>query len=155
MDSQVVEIMGRNELINRLLKDGLEVAVPARDRGIDLIAYLEKGEDVDQFTSFPIQMKAASQRSFSINEKYTKVNNLILVFVWSLDESDETEVYALTYDQSRELAEEMGWANTETWKKKGIYTDNNVSDRLQNKLKRYKMVEGSWRELLLKINKSG
>lgn len=39
LDSQAVEILGKNKLINELLKAGLEVASPIRDRGIDLIAY--------------------------------------------------------------------------------------------------------------------
>ncbi len=33
MDTQVTEILGRNWLINELLRAGLEVATPLRDRG--------------------------------------------------------------------------------------------------------------------------
>lgn len=33
LDSQAVEILGKNKLINELLKAGLEVAFPIRDRG--------------------------------------------------------------------------------------------------------------------------
>ena len=39
MDSQAVELLGRNRLVSDLLQAGLEVALPVRDRGIDLIAY--------------------------------------------------------------------------------------------------------------------
>jgi len=35
LDPQVVEILGRQRLMAELLRDGLEVAVPARDRGVD------------------------------------------------------------------------------------------------------------------------
>ena len=41
VDSQVIELLGRNRLVSELLRAGLEVAIPARDRGIDLIAYLD------------------------------------------------------------------------------------------------------------------
>ena len=34
---QVVELLGRNLLATALIRDGLEVARPERDRGIDLI----------------------------------------------------------------------------------------------------------------------
>jgi len=44
MDSQTVEIIGRNYLVSRLVSDGLEVARPERDRGVDLIAYLDLDE---------------------------------------------------------------------------------------------------------------
>ncbi|MHB2036215.1 MAG: hypothetical protein ACYCPW_05680 [Nitrososphaerales archaeon] len=43
MDTQLVELAGRNWLTSELLKAGLEVARPERDRGIDLIAYVDRG----------------------------------------------------------------------------------------------------------------
>ncbi len=33
MDTQVVELLGRNKLVSDLLRAGLEVALPMRDRG--------------------------------------------------------------------------------------------------------------------------
>lgn len=36
-----MELIGRILLVGELLRDGLEVALPERDRGIDLIAYVE------------------------------------------------------------------------------------------------------------------
>ena len=41
MDTQTIEILGRNRLVNELLVAGLEVAIPLRDRDIDLIAYID------------------------------------------------------------------------------------------------------------------
>jgi hypothetical protein len=41
MDTQLTELIGRNWLVNELLRAGLEVATPLRDRGIDLIAYFD------------------------------------------------------------------------------------------------------------------
>ncbi len=35
MDTQVVELLGRNKLVSDLLRVGLEVALPMRDRGND------------------------------------------------------------------------------------------------------------------------
>jgi hypothetical protein len=36
-DSQITELQGRGRLIGELLVAGLEVAVPARDRGVDIL----------------------------------------------------------------------------------------------------------------------
>lgn len=84
-DTQLVEIIGRNRLINELLVAGIEVAQPLRDRGIDLIAYIDIDDEVEKFTAIPIQMKAASARVFSINRKYEKfLPNLVIAFVWGL-----------------------------------------------------------------------
>src|SRR5437660_905735 len=77
MDTQIVELLGRHQLINELLRAELEVAVPARDRGIDLIAYADLGTKVEKFAACPIQMKAALSASFSIESKYQKFPNLI------------------------------------------------------------------------------
>jgi hypothetical protein len=66
MDTQVVELIGKNYLTAKLLRAGLEVAIPIRDRGIDLIAYADIDERLTSFVSCPIQMKAAMQRSFSL-----------------------------------------------------------------------------------------
>lgn len=40
-DKNIVELAGRNWLASQLFRAGLEVARPERDRGIDLIAYLD------------------------------------------------------------------------------------------------------------------
>jgi len=71
-DTQLTEIFGRNRLINDLLRSGVEVATPARDRGVDLIAYLDIDEQIGRFVAVPIQIKTATQRSFSIDRKYSK-----------------------------------------------------------------------------------
>jgi len=53
-DSQLTELIGRHFLIARLAAGGLEVAIPVRDRGVDLIAYLDLGTETKQFVSCPI-----------------------------------------------------------------------------------------------------
>lgn len=46
--------------MGELLRDGLEVAVPARDRGVDVIAYADLSRQVAAFTARPLQLKAFS-----------------------------------------------------------------------------------------------
>ena len=108
-DDQVVEILGRNFLISELLLAGFEVAIPARDRGIDLIIY----KDHNKFTACPIQMKVASERSFSIDRKYEKFPNLIMAYVWNVKDPNKTVTYALTYKQAVEVAKKKGWTDSD------------------------------------------
>jgi hypothetical protein len=42
LDSQQVELIGRSLMVGELLPDGLEVALPERDRGINLIVYVSQ-----------------------------------------------------------------------------------------------------------------
>jgi hypothetical protein len=72
LDTQVVELLGRHRLMGELLRDGLEVAVPARDRGIDLIAYADLSRQVARFAARPVQMKAFTTRGFSVEQKYAR-----------------------------------------------------------------------------------
>ena len=76
MDTQLTEIFGRNRLVNDLLQSDVEVATPVRDRGIDLIAYLDLDEQADRFLTIPIQIKTAARQSFTIDRKYAKFQNL-------------------------------------------------------------------------------
>jgi hypothetical protein len=61
LDSQRVELIGRSKLEAQLIRNGFEVARPHRDRGIDLIAYLDRA---GRLSAAPIQMKASSGERF-------------------------------------------------------------------------------------------
>ena len=88
VDGQTVEIIGRNYRVSLLACDGLEIARPERDRGVDLIAYLDLDQNSGGFTACPIQMKAATDQSFGISKKYEKFPQLLIVHLWHVHEPD-------------------------------------------------------------------
>jgi hypothetical protein len=143
VDKRVVELIGRNRLIDELLRAGLEVAVPARDRGIDLIAYVELKSLATKFIARPIQMKAASAESFSIDRKYAKVHGLILAFVWHVQDPDETVTYALSYPEALDVARARGWTKTPSLHE-GSYTMTHPSHEVKKLLRRYEMTPDKW-----------
>ena len=149
MDSQTIELVGRSHLISELLRAGLEVAMPMRDRGIDLIAYVDIGEDVTAFTAVPIQMKAASERSFSVARKYDKFPNLVHAYVWGLQNEDCLATYALTQDEATRVAAAMGYADTDSWKVNGYYATTRPSQKLLTLLEPYRMTPQKWRAKVL------
>jgi hypothetical protein len=146
LDTQVIELIGRNCLGSELLRDGLDIAVPARDRGIDLIAYADRSSRVGRFVARPIQMKAASERSFSIDRKYKKVANLIIAYVWYVHDPVKTVTYALTYKEALVVARKC-WARARSasWKR-GRYITSSPSRQLCELLEPYRMTEGKWWE---------
>lgn len=144
MDAQATELLGRNRLMSELLRAGLEVALPARDRGIDLLAYVDLSSKVQTFVAVPIQMKAASRASFSIDRKYAKISNLILAHVWHLNAPEKAITYALRYPQAIAVAEKMGWTQTNSWVNGGYYSTSNPSKRLCALLEEYRMSSTSW-----------
>ena len=143
MDTQTIELLGRNRLVDELLLAGLEVALPARDRGVDLIAYVDLESKVSSFVAVPIQMKAASTRAFSIDRKYSKIANLLLAYVWGLKEPEHAVTYALTYPEALAVAEAMEWTTTASWEK-GTYSTSAPSKKLCELLAPYKMSSAAW-----------
>ena|SRR2546425_11957322 len=152
IDSQLVELAGRNWLTSQLLQAGLEVARPERDRGIDLIAY----RDVDQtlqFLAYPIQMKAATHEGFNLYPKYEKFPRLILAYVWNLGDTSRTKCFALTYKEAFRVADEMGYTETDSWLSGGRskirgYSTTAPSKRLKELLAPFEMTPEKWSELM-------
>ena len=143
MDSKLVELIGRNYLTAELLRAGLEVAAPVRDRGIDLIAYADLGVAVDRFVARPIQLKAARGRSFSIARKYKKFPGLLLAYVWGLDNLATTRCYLMSHEESLAIGDAMGWTKTASWTK-GYYVSNSPSKKLIDLLSPYLATRDTW-----------
>jgi len=148
LDTQVVELLGRQRLIAELVRDDLEVALPVRDRGVDLIAYAELNTQVSRFASIPIQMKASTTSAFSVDGKYERIANLIIAYVWNLGEPDAAITYAMTFPQAVAIANEMGWTQTASWKVGQYYTTSKPSQKLLGLLVQYRMNPGSWKTLV-------
>lgn len=139
-DDQVTEVIGRDFLISELFIAKFEVAIPARDRGIDLIIY----KDRVKFAACPIQMKAASERSFSIDKRHRKIPSLIMAYVWNVKDPQKTVTYALTYKDAVEIAKKKDWTDSDSWKHKGRYA---VTRPNPNLLEAYKMDKEKWERL--------
>lgn len=141
MDTQQVEIIGRNLLISACIADGLEVSQPLRDRGIDLIIFDDHARQ-GQFSALPVQLKASSSRSFSVHAKYEKFQNLIMAYTWYSDNPVDAELYIMTYQDAIKVADEMGWLVTSSWIEGGGYSTQAPSKKLQDILKVYQYAPG-------------
>ena len=148
MDAQLVELLGRHRLIAELLRANLEVALPARDRGIDLIAYADLETQVSRFSACPIQLKAAIGSAFSIDRKYAKFPNLLIAYVWYLEEPARTVTYAMTYLDALTIADAMGYTQTPSWQR-GIYVVTKPSPALVAQLEAFRMTPEKWRRKVL------
>ena len=143
-DKQLVEILGRNRLVNELLVAGIEVARPERDQGIDLIAYIATDTI---FKARPLQLKAASNSSFSIHRKYERFKNLLLVYLWGLQSDRPNETYALTFAEAVAVADSKGYTQKPSWTEHGSYgvTYVNPESELAKLLALYRMTPEKWR----------
>ena len=146
-DSQLTEIAGKHLLIAHLVKAGIEVAEPIRDKGIDLVAY--RGEQgSDDFTAWPIQLKAFSHESFSLDKKYARLPRLLIAYVWNVKDPDRSEVYALTFKEALRVMDEKGYSKSDSWTKGGRYFVRDAGPALKGLLERYRMTPEQWQEKL-------
>jgi hypothetical protein len=148
-DDQVTELSGRHFLISQLLAGGVEVALPVRDRGIDLIAYLDRFGATPQFLACPIQLKANQEARFGLDRKYASIRNLLMVHVWNLSDPGQTAVYALTYSESLALLERRGHTTSASWTQKGGYSLK-VNATWRKLMEPYRMTPDQWAERIRK-----
>lgn len=143
-DTQIIEIRGRHRLIDEILQPGLEVALPIRDRGIDLIVYADLLEHVPTFAARPIQMKASSEQSFGLYRKYSRFPGLIIAYVWHLAAPARAVTFALTYSEAYGIAEQIGWTKTSSWIEGGGYSTQSPSAMLIELLEPHRMTPKAW-----------
>jgi hypothetical protein len=146
-DSQLTEIAGKHLLISRLISAGFEVAEPIRDKGIDLLVY-GTSKDGERFVAYPIQMKASSSESFSLDKKYEHLHGLLITYVWNVQSAAESEIFALTFNEARSLLEEKGYAKTNAWVRDGYYFVKKVDIKLKEMLEPYRMTQERWQHRL-------
>lgn len=140
IDTQLIELAGRHALISQLLAGGVEVATPARDHGIDLIAYLD---DAERFLACPLQLKANTDARFVVDRKYERFIGLLFVYAWNVL-GEQPELYALSYAEAFTLLEAKGHTGTRSWEK-GNYSLR-VNDEWRELLKPYRMQPNRWRK---------
>jgi hypothetical protein len=143
-DSQLVEIAGKHLLIAHLVAAGFEVAEPIRDKGIDLIVY----QTGSSFVARPIQMKASSTESFSLDAKYENVPNLLIAYVWNVQSPDRKDVYAMTFNDAKEILQKRGYDKTASWKKGEYYFVKDAGAELKELLSPHKMTAKKWKQKL-------
>ncbi len=137
LDTQQVEVLGRNLLITTLVSSGLEVARPERDRGVDLIAYLDLAGEA--FFALPLQMKAATQRVVSVDKKYERLPWLHIVYAWSVRDPAQAQFFCLSPTEALALATRLGWTETNAWTRDGRYATNAPSARVLEALQPHEM----------------
>ena len=141
MDAETVTLIGRNRLVEQLAEAGIDVAIPTRERGIDLVIMAELR---DTFALFPVQLKASCGRSFSIDQKFERIPDLLHVFVWGVG-TNNTAVYALTHREAVGVADAMGYSLVQSGQR-GLYATQQPSKSLVEHLERFRMTPEEWQK---------
>ena len=144
--TNVIEVLGRNHLIAQLVDDGVHAAIPLWDQGIDLIAYFQ---NADRLVARPIQLKVAESSRWGVHKKYAEATGLLMVYVWHVRQSNQVEIYAMTYAEAlAHLIASGRYSQTDSWNIKGGYTIAPVRNRLWDSLQPFRMRPGQWKSRL-------
>lgn len=126
LDSQQVEIVGRNWLVHELMLAGFEVALPMRDRGVDLLV-----SPPDYDWTLPVQLKTSRDKTMQVHRKYLG-RNIVVAYTLlgsslpSLPE-DETGVFNM---KGNDFSSRTFWLTPEeAWH---LPTDNGLQQDLEN-----------------------
>jgi hypothetical protein len=149
IDTQLIELAGRNRLVESIIAAGLDVALPIRDDGADLIVYKRKGEGA--FSARPVQLKTNTKARFAVDRnKYEARQGLIMAYVWG---EDRSTIYALAYSPDiHHVARVMGWDQTKSWQTGGRREKPGWScyptPKLLEVLEPFRATPARWRALL-------
>ncbi|EIP96367.1 hypothetical protein OpiT1DRAFT_00782 [Opitutaceae bacterium TAV1] len=129
------EFLGTFRFIEKLLSEGLAVAKPLVDDGVDLIVYADRKPLIDRFAAVPIQLKCYSEDGFIVDEKYGKIEGLFIAYIWFSGDHSKLKIYVLPYSVADALAKKR---NGEPFKRtKGIFTTTSVPAHVKDKLRAY------------------
>jgi hypothetical protein len=131
LDTQQVEVVGRALVTAELTRDGLEVARPERDAGIDLIAFRR-----NPWSAVPVQLKVLGKPGFNFEPKYEHHCALVFIYVWL----DCSEFYVLTWKQADDLITSLGYKRDSD----GRWVTSSASAELRRALAEFRVNRGAW-----------
>lgn len=140
LDAQQVECLARAALTAALTADGLEVARPERDSGIDLLAYT-----ISPLRVVPIQMKAMTATGSSIDKKYGQIDGLVMVYIRNADSLADAEFYAMTHQEASAVFDGGG----RSWDHWGRNPRPQVTGAVLLAVLKYRVLPGEWEKTLL------
>jgi hypothetical protein len=144
LDTQQKELIGTALFEVALLRQGFEIAQPRRDRGIDLIVFVDKPGS--PFRALPLQLKVATRQAFNLDKKYDSIPGLVLAYVWVLD-GQEPEYYLMTFAEAEALLGEA--RDTDSWRLKGQYAISTLDNSRRQQMQPYR---NRWQWLLQRLN---
>lgn len=126
-----------------LLRRHIDVAYPAHDGGIDLLAY--RGHNLKRVV--PIQVKARTSTCYEFQKDWFRIEGLVLVQVWYVTQTPEFYIFGGLEDVVGALGPQH--AATQSWVNKGNY---NVTTPSAEHVQRMQAHKGRWDRIAKKLD---
>jgi hypothetical protein len=152
MESEMLELVGRARLMDELLEDGVNVAVPMGACEMDILAYLDSGTAACRIVSVPIKVASFCSDALSSNLWAARASGLLIALVWDISNPEHVRTFAftpaeLTVVKMIEVIQRASAARS------GERPDQACTREavLQNALEPFAMSPGKWRKKLIAI----
>jgi len=108
-----------------LMRKGIEIAHPASDVGVDLLAYRLQAKQKVATKFVPVQVKTRSETGYAfLRSWFDRCPGVALVHVWHVATVPEFYVFGCLRHVHDALGERI---NTPSWIERGIWTENKAS----------------------------
>lgn len=145
LNAALVGKAGKALVAAELLRRHIDVAYPAFDGGVDLIAY--RAQKMDRV--IPIQVKARSGTCYEFQQSWFKVPGLVLIQVWHVVENPEFYIFTSLMEVEEALGPQH--RETDSWQVKGAYTVTKPNAEQMSRMARFK---GGWKTITSLLNQS-
>ena len=89
-----------------------------------------------------------------MDQKYAKFPNLLLAYVWYLEDPDKAVTYATTHHEAVKVADAMGYTQTPSYER-GLYVVTRPSPELVARLEPFRMTPEKWWEKVTDCGRLG
>jgi hypothetical protein len=150
MDSEMLELARRARLMDQLLEDGVNIALPMGACEIDMLAYVNSRTGACRMASVPISVASFCSDALSSNLEAARASGLLIALVWGTGNPEDIRTFAFTPAELTlvKMIEIIGRANAA---RSGDPRDQArmPGTVLQSALEPFAMSPGKWRK---KIN---
>src|ERR1700730_11601211 len=96
VQSEMLELVGRARLMDELLEDGVNVALPMGACEIDMLAYVDSRAAACRIVSVPIKVASFCSDALSSNLEAARASGLLIALVWGLSNPEHARTFAFT-----------------------------------------------------------
>jgi hypothetical protein len=146
IESEMLELMRRARLMDELVEDGVNVALPTGACEIDMLAYVDSRTASRTIVSVPIKVASFCSDALSSNLEAARTSGLLIALVWGISNPELVRTFAFTPAELTvvKMIEIMERANAA---RSGKRHDQACMPEavLQNALEPFAMFPGKWR----------
>jgi hypothetical protein len=96
MDSEMLELARRARLMDQLLEDGVNIALPMGACEIDMLAYVNSRTGACRMESVPISVASFCSDALSSNLETARASGLLIALVWGTGNPEDIRTFAFT-----------------------------------------------------------